>query len=186
MIWVWTTYSPMSPGSFLGDSWWPNMGSPCYRVLKEQISLRDTHTVFEFYWVLFRLMVAPSHPGYLRMARALHVWYDPVPRALKHGNYLESAMPVGGGLIVNCWLDPQKTGIWLTHRPLQGCGGNGATLMSLGRSLGMVELNRSLVILSAEVPWKSGGLYLFPDWGWWWQIQQSVKSQPFWMFECYF
>ena len=50
------------------------------------------------------------HP-YLHMVRALQVWYDPVPRALKDGNYLESAMPVSGGLIVNSWLDPQKTGI---------------------------------------------------------------------------
>ena len=56
-------------------------------------------------------MVVPFHPGYLHMAGALHVWYDPVLRALKYGNYLESAMPVGGGLIVNDWLDPQKTGI---------------------------------------------------------------------------
>ena len=56
-------------------------------------------------------MVVPFHPGYLHMARPLHVWYDPVPRALKHGNYLELAMPVGGGLMMNGWLDPQKTGI---------------------------------------------------------------------------
>ena len=45
------------------------------------------------------------------IARLLHVWYDPVPTAVKHDNYLELAMPVGGGLIVNSWLDPQKTGI---------------------------------------------------------------------------
>ena len=61
-------------------------------------------------------------------------------------------MPVGGGLIVNGWLDPQKQGFDEHIRLCRGVVAMGATLMSLGRSLGMVELNRSLVILSAEVP----------------------------------
>ena len=130
----------------------------------------------------------PSIQGIRCVTRPLHVWYDPVPRAHKHGNYLESAMSVGAGLILNGWLDPQETGIWLTHTPLQGCGGSGGNLDVPGQKPGCGGIKPSLVMLSAvsRVPGKSGRLYLFPNWGWWWQIQQSVKLPPFWMFECYF
>ena len=53
----------------------------------------------------------PSIQGTGCITRPLYVWYDPVPTAIKHDNYLELAMPVGGGLIVNSWLNSQKTGI---------------------------------------------------------------------------
>ena len=54
---------------------------------------------------------SPSIQGNGCIARPLRVCCDPVPTAVKHGNYLELAMPVGGGFIVKSWLDPQKTGI---------------------------------------------------------------------------
>ena len=42
--------------------------------------------------------------------RPPQVWYDPVPRALGHGLYLESGMSGGGGLIGNIDWVPRKLG----------------------------------------------------------------------------
>lgn len=164
------------------------MGGPYHRDSR-QTSLRGTHTVLEFYWVLFRLMVAPFHPGYLHMARPLHVWYDPVPqRPLS----MVTIYRVGHACKWGSWwtvgFGPPENRDLTNTQAFAGVWWQWVALMSLGRSLGVEELNRSSVMLSAvsAVPWKSGGLYLFLNWGWWWQIQQSVKLQPFCMSECYF
>ena len=50
------------------------------------------------------------HPGHTGcIARPLHVWYDPIPRALKHDNRLEWAMPIGWRAHTECLVGPLES-----------------------------------------------------------------------------